>query len=240
MNHHDDHRWERNWRRMEEMARRWGKEGFANLDNLGGGFRIGRMLAGGDLRLVALYLIEQQPRHGYDIIKAFEDTSQGFYSPSPGVVYPALTYLEEAGYVTSEADSNKKLYTITDDGRAHLADNREAIQSTLDFLEKAGEQVNRWRDMARDGINVEVEVEEEMRAHRPHGRHRRRHGPPPRPDHDTPNVVPEFNGARRDLKAAIADAIADGEDEQRRVADVLRKAADEIRNGGAAADDIDI
>ena len=239
MHHDHDHRWERSWRRMEEMARRWGKEGFANLDNLGGGFRIGRMLASGDLRLVALYLIEQQPRHGYDIIKAFEDKSQGFYSPSPGVVYPALTFLEEAGYVTSEADGNKKLYTITDEGRGHLADNREAIQSTLDFLEKAGEQVNRWRDMAREGVDVEVE-EEEVHMHRPHGRHgRHRHGP--RPDRDTPNVVPEFNGARRELKAAIAEAIAEGEDEQRRVAEVLRKAADEIRAGRQVGpDDIDI
>lgn len=228
MHHHDDHRWERSWRRMEEMARRWGKEGFANLDNLGGGFRIGRMLASGDLRLVALYLIEQQPRHGYDIIKAFEDRSQGFYSPSPGVVYPALTFVEEAGYVTSEADGNKKLYTITDEGRSHLADNREAIQSTLDFLEKAGEQVNRWRDMAREGFTME---DDDVRFYRRPGRGRHRHGPPPRPDRDTPNVVPEFNDARRELKAAIAEAIADGEEAQRRVADLLRKAAGEIREG---------
>jgi DNA-binding PadR family transcriptional regulator len=240
--HDHDHRWERSWRRMEAMARRWGKEGFANLDNLGGGFRIGRMLAGGDLRLVALYLIEQQPRHGYDIIKAFEDKSQGFYSPSPGVVYPALTFLEEAGYVTSGADGNKKLYTITDEGRAHLSDNREAIQSTLDFLEKAGAQVNKWRDMAREGFTSEHD--EDVRPYRGPGWGRRHHHgppPPPRPDRDTPGVVPEFNDARRDLKAAIADAIAQGEEEQRRVAGVLRRAAEVIRQGrDAGADSIDI
>ena len=56
------------------------------------------MLADGDLRLIVLALLAEQPRHGYDIIKALEERSHGAYSPSPGVVYPTLTYLEEAGY----------------------------------------------------------------------------------------------------------------------------------------------
>lgn len=243
--HDHDHRWERSWRRMEAMARKWGGSGgFPKWDNLGGGFRIGRMLASGDLRLVALFLIEEQPRHGYDIIKAIDERSQGFYSPSPGIVYPALTWLEEAGYVTSEPDGNKKLYTITDDGRAHLADNREAIQSTLDFLSKAGEQVNRWRDMAREGF-ADGGPDAPRRGpgfgsrdrDHDHDHHPHRHGP--RPDRDTPDAVPEFNSARRDLKAAIADALGRGEDEQRRVADILRRAAADIRRANAA-DDIDI
>ena len=147
--HHNDQRWDRNWRRFEAMARR----GFGRIPGMGRGdwggfgdnFRIGRMLASGDLRLVALFLIEQQPRHGYDLIKAVEEKSAGFYSPSPGIVYPALTFLEEAGYVTSSAEGNKKLYTITDEGRTHLADNREAIESTLDFLGKAGARMEEWR-----------------------------------------------------------------------------------------------
>jgi DNA-binding PadR family transcriptional regulator len=192
------------------------------------------MLASGDVRLVALYLIEQQPRHGYDLIKAIEEKSKGFYSPSPGIVYPALTYLEEAGYVTASAEGNKKLYTITDDGRAHLADNREAIQSTLDFLEKAGARMNEWRERVADEWPFGKERrEEEVHVHR-----HRHHGPGPGPgfrpgpDRDTPDVVPEFNDARRDLKAAIGDAIAEGEDEQRRVADILRRAASEIRGHG--------
>lgn len=152
--HDHDHRWDRNWRRMEAMARR-GFRKFGNFEaninpgewgGFGGNFRIGRMLASGDLRLVALFLIEQQPRHGYDLIKAIEEQSKGFYSPSPGIVYPALTYLEEAGYVTSAAEGNKKLYTITDEGRGHLNDNREAIQSTLDFLAKAGSGMEHLRE----------------------------------------------------------------------------------------------
>ncbi|MDB5561881.1 MAG: PadR family transcriptional regulator, partial [Hyphomicrobiales bacterium] len=137
--HHEDHHREHQWRRFEAMARRGfrgfggiGKfaEGFGN-GGMGDNFRIGRMLASGDLRLVALYLIEEQPRHGYDLIKAIEEKTAGFYSPSPGIVYPALTFLEEAGFTTSTTEGNKKLYTITDEGRAHLSQNREAVQTTL-------------------------------------------------------------------------------------------------------------
>ena len=121
-----------------------GMGGFPDWQGLEGNLRIGRMLASGDLRLVALYLIEQQPRHGYDLIKAIEEKTGGFYSPSPGVIYPALTFLEEAGYVTSSADGNKKAYAITDEGRAHLADNRQAVESTLDYLGKIS---RRWAEM---------------------------------------------------------------------------------------------
>ncbi len=70
--------------------------------------RAGRMLAQGDLRLLALALIAEQPRHGYEIIKVLEEKTEGWYAPSPGIVYPTLTYLEEAGYVTAEASRRKE------------------------------------------------------------------------------------------------------------------------------------
>jgi DNA-binding PadR family transcriptional regulator len=227
---------EPNWRRLEAMARRgWGRvanmaedgEGFSNM---GGNFRIGRMLASGDLRLVALYLIEQQPRHGYDLIKAVEEQSKGFYSPSPGIVYPALTFLEEAGYVTSAVDGNKKLYTITDEGRAHLADNREAIESTLAFLAKAGEQVNRFREFARSDWPFNREGREGPRGHGPHGGR----------DRDIADVLPEVNDARRALKSAIRKASAGDEASQRRLADILRRAAADIEAIDSASKDDDI
>src|SRR6218665_900395 len=202
---------EPNWRRMEAMARRgWGRfaagvESGEGWGNMGGNFRIGRMLASGDLRLVALFLIEQQPRHGYDLIKAIEEKSAGFYTPSPGVVYPALTFLEEAGFVTSEADGNKKLYTITEEGRAHLADNRDAIESTLAFLAKAGEQMNRFREFAKADwpFNQPEEAGPDGDVHPRH----RGPGPgwaprgEPDADRDLRGVVPELNEARRALKA---------------------------------------
>lgn len=201
MHHHDDPRWDRKWRRMEAMARRgFRKFGDFNVNinpgewgGFGGNFRIGRMLASGDLRLVALYLIEQQPRHGYDLIKAIEEHSKGFYSPSPGIVYPALTYLEEAGYVTSSAEGNKKLYTITDEGRTHLDENREAIQSTLEFLQKAGAGMEHLRERmgSRDFPFTPEEAEQFKERFRGMGRQFGRRGwfndadvppPPPPPD----------------------------------------------------------
>ena len=229
--HEYDPRWERGWRKLEAMARRFGgASGFArgSWDGFGDTFRVGRMLASGDLRLIALYLIEQQPRHGYDIIKAVEDKSQGFYSPSPGIVYPALTFLEEAGFVTAAAEGNKKLYTITEEGRAHLADNREAIQSTLDFLEKAGARMKQWREKMSEGWTGDDEREE---GHR-HGRHRHR-----RADRDMPGVVPEVNDARRELKAALAEVAGFGEQAQRRVAEILQRAAEDVRAAGRGPED---
>jgi DNA-binding PadR family transcriptional regulator len=121
--------------------------GFGGRRGMGGGdmMRAGRMLAQGDLRLLALALIAEQPRHGYEIIKVLEDKTAGWYSPSPGVVYPTLTYLEEAGYVTSQADGAKKLYTITEEGRAHLAENRAFVDAVLERLATIGERVTRMR-----------------------------------------------------------------------------------------------
>jgi DNA-binding PadR family transcriptional regulator len=111
--------------------------------------RAGRMLAQGDLRLVALALIAEAPRHGYEIIKLVEEKTADWYSPSPGIVYPTLTFLEEAGYVTVSAEGAKKLYTITAEGRAYLDANRDLADVVLDRLAAIGERVNRWRRAAR-------------------------------------------------------------------------------------------
>ena len=111
--------------------------------------RARRMLAQGDLRLLALALIAEAPRHGYEIIKLLEEKTADWYSPSPGIVYPTLTYLEEAGYVTVSAEGSKKLYTITDEGRAYLEANRELVNVVLERLAAFGERVNRWRRASR-------------------------------------------------------------------------------------------
>ena len=259
--HDNDHRWERQWRRLEMMARRGfkGWSGFnfgpGDFGQWGGNFKVGRMLASGDLRLVALYLIEQQPRHGYDLIKAVEEKSEGFYSPSPGIVYPALTFLEEAGYVTSQLEGNKKLYAITDEGRAHLSENRAAIESVLNFLGSAGAQVRQWREKMSEGMRgtegSENDADVDATWHpappppprpdgAPHfgGRHDRPHEARQgeRPDRDMDGVEPELNEARKLLKRAIKDAARRGAAEQLRVAQILIDAAAAIR----AEDDIDL
>lgn len=117
------------------------------------GMRGRRMLAQGDLRLIALALIAEQPRHGYDIIKVLEEKTGGWYSPSPGIVYPTLTYLEEASQLTSQADGAKRLYTITPDGSAYLQEHRAFAVALLERLTAVGERAARRRDAEseRDG-----------------------------------------------------------------------------------------
>jgi len=121
--------------------------GFGGRHGFGGGdmVRAGRMLATGDLRLIALALIAEQPRHGYEIIKVLEEKTAGWYSPSPGIVYPTLTFLEEAGYVTAQAEGAKKLYTITDEGRAYLDENRDFVDAVLERLAAIGSKIARMR-----------------------------------------------------------------------------------------------
>jgi DNA-binding PadR family transcriptional regulator len=115
---------------------------------LGGqGFRTGRKLASGDLQLVLLSLLAEQPSHGYELIKALEQRSGGFYVPSPGMIYPALTWLEEVGYASVQADGAKKLYSITDEGRTYLKENREAADAMLHQLEFIGRKMGRVREI---------------------------------------------------------------------------------------------
>src|SRR6202167_2115926 len=119
---------------------------FADGGELGGrGFGMGRKLASGDLQLLILELLADKPRHGYEIIKALEERSKGFYTPSPGMVYPALTYLEEIGYATVEADGSRKLYHITASGQAQLDENRTVVDSMFAQFERVGEKMDRMR-----------------------------------------------------------------------------------------------
>jgi DNA-binding PadR family transcriptional regulator len=98
----------------------------------------------GDLRLVALALIAEAPRHGYEIIKLIEEKTADWYLPSPNTVHPMLANLAEAGYLTASADP-PRLYTITDDGRAYLKQNRDLADVVLNRLTALGERVRRWR-----------------------------------------------------------------------------------------------
>lgn len=98
----------------------------------------GRFFEQGQLRLVLLALIAEAPRHGYEIIKAIEERLGGGYSPSPGVIYPTLTLMNELGYTTvSDTDGGRKLYTITDEGRAHLAENQGMVDAILARMDRA-------------------------------------------------------------------------------------------------------
>ncbi len=134
------HRFAGFWMHPHDCAGRHGRRhGFAGI--LGGvlghgdfdwhSFRAGRKLGAEDLQLVILALLAEKPAHGYEIIKALSERSGGYYHPSPGMVYPALTYLEEIGYASVEAEGTRKPYNITVAGRAHLDENRGAAETML-------------------------------------------------------------------------------------------------------------
>jgi DNA-binding PadR family transcriptional regulator len=192
-------------------ARRYGRGGF--WAGMAGGrgfgwhhFRAGRKLGGDDLQLVILALLADKPYHGYEIIKALEERSGGFYSPSPGMIYPALTYLEEIGYASVEAEGAKKLYRISDEGRTHLETNRRIVDAIFAQLAWIGAKMDHVRRV--------------FAGEEPHG-----------DEHDdTPRGWgTELAEARRDLRSALGNLGGASADEQRRVAAVLKRAAREIR-----------
>src|SRR5713101_3937747 len=152
---HFQSRCEERWAAGRGWRHRHGGHGWGGRHGIGGGdmMRAGRMLAQGDLRLIALALIAEQPRYGYEIIKLFEEKTGDWYSPSPGIVYPTLTYLDEAGHVTASAEGSKKLYAITDEGRAWLEANRDVVDAVLDRLTALGKRVNGWRRAVRGEHN---------------------------------------------------------------------------------------
>lgn len=105
----------------------------------GEGGSAGRLFDHGDLRFVILHLISEKPRHGYEVIKAIEEMVGGTYTPSPGVVYPTLTMLEELGYVSvAAAEGGKKLHAITPEGTAFLLANRDVVAAILGRAAEAG------------------------------------------------------------------------------------------------------
>ncbi len=139
---------------------------------LGGGMSMigkalvaGRRLASGELQLVLLALLCRRPCHGYELIKALEERSGGFYSPSPGMVYPALTWLEEMGYASVAAEGARKLYTITESGRTYLAEHQQTADTMLRQLEYIGRRMGRVREIF-GGLDEEDEGEQALGAAR--------------------------------------------------------------------------
>ena len=104
-----------------------------------GGGRRGRTFDYGELRLLALSMIAEQPRHGYELMRAIEERMAGSYTPSPGVMYPTLAWLEDMGYAAVEPeDTARKRYRITAEGEAFLTANRPALDALLGRLGPAG------------------------------------------------------------------------------------------------------
>jgi DNA-binding PadR family transcriptional regulator len=157
-------------------------EFFASGLGMGGrAFRAGRRLASGDLQLVLLALLSERPSHGYELIKALEQRSGGFYSPSPGMVYPALTWLEEMGYASVAAEGAKKLYSVSDSGREYLKENRDAADAMLGQLEYIGRKMGRVREMFGGFDEEDLGESQAIASARRELRHalrEKRHAPP--------------------------------------------------------------
>jgi len=186
-----------------------GRFGRGFMDSEGGaggrGFGMGRKLAAADLQLLILRLLADKPRHGYEIIKDLDERSRGFYVPSPGMIYPALTYLEEIGHATIETEGNRKRYHITDSGRRYLDENRAAADSLMAQFERVAERMERVRR-----VLSATESGEELGGEPPRGGSK------------------ELMRARWNLKLALAGKTHASLEEQERVADILRRAAAEI------------
>ena len=101
--------------------------------------RGGRMFEQGDLKYVILRMLEEKPRHGYEIIKELEDRFGGAYSPSPGTVYPTLTMLEDIGYARAQTEEGgRKIYEITDAGRQYLEEHKSTVEEIFERIARFG------------------------------------------------------------------------------------------------------
>jgi DNA-binding PadR family transcriptional regulator len=179
------------------------------------GFRAGRKLSSDDLQLVILALLTEKPAHGYEIIRGLGERSGGFYTPSPGMVYPALTWLEEVGHAEVEAEGTRKLYRITSAGRAHLEAHRGTADTILAQLRWVGERMEQVRE-AFAGREAGTGAS----AHAPLFGARRH-----------PWMTFALYQAGLELKAALFEKRGAGEAEQQRLAQVLKRAAEEVRRG---------
>jgi len=179
----------------------------------GQSFRSGRKLSSADLQLVILALISEKPRHGYEIIKALDDLSHGFYVPSPGIIYPSLTYLEEAGHAVVEVEGARKLYRVTAAGRSHLVEHRDIADATIAQIERAGLKMERLREAVAED------------DHGRRGRHGRRH----RGRHGLRDAETVLGRSRAALKSVLFDLRAVTTEEEARIAEILDRTTAEIR-----------
>ena len=166
------------------------------------GLHSGRKLSAADLQLILLALLANRPAHGYELIKALDDHSHGLYFPSPGAIYPALTYLEEIGYAWAEMEGNKKRYSLTETGQSHYTQNRETAARILSDMERIGAQMAQARQAVESGevpANSEGETSEEL------------------------------ENARRELRKAQHKKTPYTAEEARQIGEILNRAAGEIR-----------
>ncbi len=165
----------------------------------------GRKLASADLQLLILSLLEEMPRHGYEIIKALGQRTGGFYVPSPGMVYPALANLGRIGHAAVEVHGARKLHRISEAGRRHLDAHRDSVRELSARLDRVGLRMDQLRRAMHVADSDGGSMPEERRGGE------------------------DLELARAELAAALADKSGSAVEEQRRIVGILRDAAAEIR-----------
>jgi len=166
------------------------------------GFERGRKLGSDDLHLLILALLAERARHGYELIKEIEQRSGGWYVPSPGMIYPALSYLEDAGYASVEAAGAKKQYTISVAGLAWLDEHQAAVDALWAQLARFGERMGRAREDARFAEEASSEGRSQLHA-----------------------ALDDLRDALRSQRASTPEHLA-------RLVAILRRAAADVRGGG--------
>ncbi len=174
----------------------------------GGDLTSGRKFNADELQLMLLYFLSNSSAHGYALIKRFNDVSQGFYSPSPGVLYPALGQLETQGFALVELKGKRKNYRLTPAGHKYLALHTERTQQLLAILKHAAKKML-WMNQANESMTAAS---------------------------DATGWLPEFVQARQALQAALLIHSDADYAEQRRIISILQRAADDILKGSASKD----
>lgn len=162
----------------------------------------GRKFNAGELQLMLLWFLNDSSAYGYELIRHFNNLSHGFYSPSPGVLYPALRQLEEAGFAQVESVGKRKNYQVTQAGREYLQLNQERAQWLLSILKHAAKKM----------LWVQQASESEAAATNATG------------------WLPEFVQTRKALQAALLASSDVSHEEQRRIISILQKATQDILN----------
>ncbi|MEV7694426.1 PadR family transcriptional regulator [Microbacterium sp. NPDC089189] len=183
----------------------------------------------GDLRLYLLSLLDEAPRHGYDLMQALSDRTGGTYTPSAGTIYPRLSKLEEEGLVTKSVDGRKTVYAITEDGRAEVAARTgelEGIESDLaDSVRLIAQEV---RGNVREAMkSLRADLAAAARADRD--------APPPPPADDerteTRELVRRADGVitqfRTQVRADLRTHVAHGGTLSTSLVDALERALDD-------------
>jgi DNA-binding PadR family transcriptional regulator len=164
----------------------------------GAGGSRGRKLSSEELQLLILSLLEQAPAHGYELMRQLEQLSGGYYSPSPGVIYPALAYLDDADEIAALPDGKRKRYSIAPAGAARLGARRDQVEAIARSLKLIGSRMDEVRDAFAGFHDL------------------------------GPAIAEELHAARRRIKQALHQQRGCTEAEARRIAVILNRAADDI------------